>query len=55
TPSKANKEAFERAINDVAAVASTLLESLITSAGPRYREVEAERAKLRSMARFGQA
>jgi hypothetical protein len=39
---------------DVAAVARTLIESLVTTAAPRDREVEAERAKARSAARFGQ-
>jgi hypothetical protein len=53
SPSKANEAAFERAIDDVAAAAQTLLASLVTTAGPRYREVEAERARLRSAARFG--
>ena len=52
-PSKANKEAFDRAIDEVASAARTLIDSLVTTAEPRDREVEAERAKARSAARFG--
>ncbi|HEY0157342.1 MAG TPA: DUF2277 domain-containing protein [Thermoanaerobaculia bacterium] len=52
-PSKANEAAFEQAIEGVAAVARTLIDSLVTNAEPRDREVEAERAKLRSAERFG--
>jgi hypothetical protein len=53
TPSKANKAAFDQAVNDVAAAASVLLGSLLTLADPRNRETEAERARARSAARFG--
>ena len=52
-PSKANEEAFERAIEDVARVAKTLLDSLVTNAEPRDREVEAEKARQRNAERFG--
>jgi hypothetical protein len=52
-PSKANEEAFARAVDDVAVVARALIDSLVTSAEPRYREVEAERIRARTMARFG--
>lgn len=52
-PSKANEAAFERAIEDVAAAARTLIDSLVTTAEPRDRAVEAARAKARSAARFG--
>jgi len=52
-PSKANEAAFYRAIDDVAAVARTLLESLETTAEPRDRDVEAERARARAAVRFG--
>ncbi|HEX6794223.1 MAG TPA: DUF2277 domain-containing protein [Casimicrobiaceae bacterium] len=52
-PSKANEEAFTRAVDDVAAVARVLIDSLVTSAQPRYREVEAERLRARTLARFG--
>ena len=52
-PSKANEEAFNTAIEEVAAVSMKLLESLTTSAEPRDREIEAQRAKERSAQRFG--
>lgn len=52
-PSKANEAAFDRAVEEVAASARTLIRSLVTSAEPRNREIEAERAKARSLARFG--
>ena len=54
-PSKANEEAFNRAIEKVAAAATELLDSLVTSAPPRDREVEAAKAKMRSAERFGSA
>ena len=53
-PSKANKAAFDRAIDEVAAAARTLIDSLVTTAEPRDREVEAARAKARSAARFAE-
>jgi len=53
SPSKANEAAFERAIEDIAAAAHTLIDSLVTTADPRDREIEAERARARSAARFG--
>jgi hypothetical protein len=52
-PSQANTEAFDRAVEQVAVVARTLIESLVTTAEPRDRTIEAERAKARSIARFG--
>jgi len=52
-PSKANQEAFDNAIEQVSAVAMTLLGSLVTTAEPRDREIEAQRAKERSAQRFG--
>lgn len=52
-PSKANAEAFDRAVEQVAASARTLIGSLVTSAEPRDREIEAARARARSAARFG--
>jgi hypothetical protein len=52
-PSRANEEAFERAVDEVSATAARLLESLVTTAEPRDREIEAERAKARSAVRFG--
>ena len=51
-PSKANQAAFDRAIDEVAEAARTLIASLVTSAEPRDRDVEAERARARSAARF---
>jgi hypothetical protein len=53
TPSKANEAAFHQAIEEVAAVARNLLDSLITNAEPRNREIEIERARVRSARRFG--
>lgn len=52
-PSKANEAAFERAVEEVAASARALIQSLVTNADPRNREVEAERARARSAIRFG--
>jgi hypothetical protein len=52
-PSKANQAAFDRAVEEVAAAAGTLIESLVTTADPRDREIEAERARARSAVRFG--
>jgi hypothetical protein len=52
-PSQANAEAFERAVAEVTAIARRLIDSLETNAPPRNREVEAEKAKARSIARFG--
>jgi hypothetical protein len=51
-PSKANEAAFERAVEEVAASSMRLLGSLVTSAPPRNREVEAERARARARERF---
>lgn len=52
-PSKANDAAFDAAVAQIAATARELIDSLVTSAEPRDREVEAERAKARSAVRFG--
>jgi len=54
-PSKANEAAFDLAVDRVSAVAQELLNSLVTNAEPRNREVEAERAKARAAERFGTA
>jgi len=54
-PSRTNAEAFERAVEDVAAATARLLGSLVTTAPPRDREVEAERRRARSAERFGRA
>jgi hypothetical protein len=53
TPSKVNELAFNRAVEEVSAVARNLLHSLVTSATPRDREVEAARARARALERFG--
>ena len=52
-PSKSNEAAFDLAVGRTAEVARALLESLRTSAPPRDRAVEAERARARAAARFG--
>lgn len=52
-PSKANEAAFERAVEEVSAAARNLIRSMSTSAEPKNREVEAERARARSAVRFG--
>ena len=52
-PSKANEAAFERAVEEVAASARALIRSLVTSAEPRTREIEAAKAKARAAVRFG--
>src|SRR5579883_530348 len=54
-PSKANEEAFNRAVEAVAHAAHHLLEELVTTAPPRDREIEAAKARARSAARFGTA
>ena len=46
-PSRANAEAFERAVEDVAAASSRLLAQLVTSAAPKDREAEAAKARAR--------
>ena len=51
-PSKANEEAFNRAVEQVAQAAHELLDSLVTTAPPRDREVEAAKARARSAERF---
>jgi len=51
-PSQANAEAFQEAVDEVAAVTRTLLDRLVTSAPPKNREVEAAKARARSEKRF---
>jgi hypothetical protein len=51
-PSKANQAAFDRAVADVSAAARSLIQSLVTNAEPRDRQVEAQRARARSALRF---
>jgi hypothetical protein len=53
-PSKKNEAAFERAVEEVAASARTLIQSLVTSAEPRTREAEAAKARERAVVRFGE-
>jgi hypothetical protein len=52
-PSAANQEAFDRAVAEVAGTVQRLLDSLVTTAPPKNREVEAAKAKARAAARFG--
>jgi len=54
-PSKANEEAFDRAVHEIAHISRHLLEDLVTNAPPKNREVEAEKAKERSAKRFAAA
>ena len=54
-PSKTNEEAFYLAVERVAAAAQEMLNSLSTAAPPRDREIEAAKAKERSLQRFGNA
>jgi hypothetical protein len=54
-PSQANEAAFARAVEEVADVSKRLLEQLVTSAAPKDREVEAERARARAAKRFATA
>jgi hypothetical protein len=51
-PSKANEEAFDRAIDEVSAAARRLMDSLVTIAPARDREIEAAKAKARAAERF---
>jgi hypothetical protein len=51
-PSQANAEAFERAVDDVAAISARLLGELVTNAPPKDREVEAAKARARSEGRY---
>ncbi len=53
TPSAANREAFDRAVNEVARTSATLLGDLVTTAAPKDRETEAARAHARAVRRFG--
>jgi hypothetical protein len=51
-PSQANAEAFEQAVDAVAAISAALLDSLVTTAPPKDREVEATKAKARAAGRY---
>jgi hypothetical protein len=52
-PSQANQAAFDRAVEDVAAAARTLVASLVTAAPPKNRDEEAAKARARSAERHG--
>jgi hypothetical protein len=54
-PSQANAEAFDRAVEAIAATSRELLDSLVTSAPPKDREVEAAKARARAEQRFAAA
>jgi hypothetical protein len=54
-PSKANEEAFDLAVEEVAAAARRLVDSLVTTAPARDREIEAAKAKARATERYGRA
>ena len=54
-PSKANEAAFERAVDAVFDATKELLDSLVTNAAPRDRELEAQKARARVAKRFGRA
>lgn len=54
-PSKANQEAFDRAVAEIAHVTGHLLEDLVSAAPPKDREVEAAKARERSAKRFATA
>jgi hypothetical protein len=54
-PSEANQEAFERAVDEVTAASTRLLEALVTTAAPKDREVEAARRRARAEKRFAAA
>ena len=51
-PSAANQEAFDRAVAEIAHVTAHLLDDLVTTAPPKNREVEAEKARARTRARY---
>jgi hypothetical protein len=52
-PSKANEEAFDQAVDEVAAAARRLIDALVTSAPARDRDIEAAKAKARAAERYG--
>jgi hypothetical protein len=54
-PSAANQAAFDRAVDQIAAGSSLLLDSLVTSAPPRDRDVETAKARESALRRFGDA
>ena len=52
-PSAANKEAFDRAVAEIAHITQHLLDDLVTTAAPRDREIEAAKARARNAERYG--
>jgi hypothetical protein len=54
-PSQANAEAFEHAVEAITAISTELLDSLVTNASPRDREVEAAKARARAAVRYANA
>ena len=52
-PSQANQAAFDRAVAEIAHITQHLLEDLVTTAPPKNREVEAEKARARARVRYG--
>ena len=54
-PSRANQEAFDDAVHEIAHITQHLLDSLVTQAPPKDRDAEAAKAKARSAVRFGAA
>jgi hypothetical protein len=51
-PSTSNQEAFDRAVHEIAHVTQHLLDDLVTTAPPKNREIEAEKRRARSRARY---
>jgi hypothetical protein len=54
-PSKANQEAFDHAVHEIAHITGHLLDALVTNAPPKNREVEAAKARARSAQRYASA
>ena len=54
-PSRANEEAFQRAVDEVAEASTRLLDALVTSAPPKDREVEAAKRRARAADRYAAA
>jgi hypothetical protein len=54
-PSRANAEAFDRAVDDIARVTARLLDELVTSAPPKDREAEAAKRRARAAERYAAA
>jgi hypothetical protein len=52
-PARVNAEAFDRAVAEVAAASARLLDALVTTAPPKDRAVEAEKARARAAVRYG--